>query len=69
MSRCVEGFEDGILYPFFETAEKALYPKAIVMEACHSGRWERDCESLLLEQGYKIVHKDRTNMMLVLDEA
>ena len=65
----VEGFEDGILYPFFETADKALHPKAIVMEACHSGRWERDCESLLLEHGYKIVHKDRTNMMLVLDEA
>lgn len=65
----VEGFEDGILYPFFEAADKALYPKAIVMEACHSGRWERDCEKLLLEHGYKIVHKDRTNMMLVLDEA
>lgn len=65
----VEGFEDGILYPFFENAEKALYPKAIVMEACHSARWERDCEALLLEHGYKIVHKDRTNMMLVLDEA
>ncbi|MEM9571806.1 MAG: FkbM family methyltransferase [Pseudomonadota bacterium] len=65
----VEGFEDGILYPFFEVADNALYPKAIVMEACHSGRWERDCEKLLLEHGYKIVHKDRTNMMLVLDEA
>ena len=65
----VEGFEDGILFPFFETAAPTLYPKAIVMEACHSGRWERDCEKLLLEHGYKIVHKDRTNMMLVLDAA
>ena len=63
----VEGFEDGVLYPFFATADPSLYPKAIVMEACHSGRWERDCETLLLEHGYKIVHKDRTNMMLVLD--
>ena len=63
----VEGFEDGILFPFFETAPAALHPKAIVMEACHAGRWERDCEALLLEHGYKIVHKDRTNMMLVLD--
>lgn len=63
----VEGFEDGILFPFFETAPKSLYPQAIVMEACHSHRWERDCEALLLEHGYKIVHKDRTNMMLVLD--
>lgn len=63
----VEGFEDGILFPFFETAPQRLHPKAIVMEACHSGRWERDCETLLLEHTYKIVHKDRTNMMLVLD--
>ena len=63
----VEGFEDGVLFPFFETAPTSLFPKAIVMEACHSGRWERDCEALLLEHKYKIVHKDRTNMMLVLD--
>ena len=63
----VEGFEDGILFPFFKTAPKSLYPRARVMEACHSHRWERDCEALLLEHGYKIVHKDRTNMMLVLD--
>ena len=63
----VEGFEDGILFPFFETAPTSLHPKAIVMEACHSGRWERDCEALLLEHNYKIVHKDRTNMMLILD--
>lgn len=63
----VEGFEDGILFPFFDTAPAGLYPKAIVMEACHANRWERDCEALLLSKGYKIVHKDRTNMMLVLD--
>ena len=63
----VEGFEDGILFPFFASAPKGLHPKAIVMEACHAGRWERDCETLLLENGYRIVHKDRTNMMLVLE--
>ncbi|MEM7329500.1 MAG: FkbM family methyltransferase [Pseudomonadota bacterium] len=63
----VEGFEDGILFPFFAAANPTLFPKAIVMEACHAGRWERDCEALLLEHDYKIVHKDRTNMMLILD--
>ncbi|MEM9053830.1 MAG: FkbM family methyltransferase [Pseudomonadota bacterium] len=63
----VEGFEDGILFPFFETAPEALLPKAIVMEACHAGRWERDCEALLLSHAYRIVFKDRTNMMLVRD--
>lgn len=60
----VEGFEDGILYPFFETAPTGLHPKAIVMESCHSGRWQRDCEALLLDHNYRITHKDRTNMML-----
>jgi len=63
----VEGYEDGILYPFFERVDRSLFPRAIVMESCHSQRWERDCEALLLEMGYKIVHKDRTNMMLVLE--
>ena len=63
----VEGFEDGVLFPFFAAATSDLLPKAIVMEACHSGRWERDCEAMLLEHGYKIVHKDRTNMMLILE--
>lgn len=61
----VEGFEDSILFPFFETAPNDLYPRAIVMECCHAERWQRDCETLLVEKGYEIVHKDRTNMMLV----
>jgi hypothetical protein len=61
----VEGFEDSILFPFFEAAPEALHPKAIVMECCHAGRWQRDCEAMLVNQGYTIVHKDRTNMMLV----
>ncbi len=63
----VEGFEDSILFPFFETAPDTLRPKAIVMECCHAGRWERDCEGLLTGHGYTIVHKDRTNMMLIKD--
>ncbi len=60
----VEGFEDGILFPFFETAPAALYPAAIVMECCHASRWQRDCEAMLVRSGYRIIHKDRTNMML-----
>jgi FkbM family methyltransferase len=63
----VEGFEDGILFPFFETAATSLFPKAIVMEACHANFWDRDCEALLLSHKYRIIHRDRTNMMLVRD--
>jgi FkbM family methyltransferase len=65
----VEGFEDSILFPFFETADPSIWPKAIVMEACHAHRWERDCEVMLVENGYRIVYKDRTNMMLVLEDT
>ncbi len=61
----VEGFEDGILFPFFDTAPASLHPRAVVMEHCHAARWQRDCEALLLEHGYRIVYKDRTNMTLV----
>lgn len=63
----VEGFEDSVLFPFFETAPEHLFPRAIVMESCHAGRWQRDCEALLVGHGYTITHKDRTNMMLVRD--
>lgn len=61
----VEGFEDAVLYPFFDTAPDTLHPRAIVMEQCHRQRWSRDCEALLLGHGYEITHKDRTNMFLV----
>lgn len=61
----VEGFEDSILFPFFDAAPETLHPRAIVMECCHAHRWDRDCEAMLLAHGYTITHKDRTNMMLV----
>lgn len=62
----VEGFEDSILVPFFQTAPRSLFPRAIVMEHCHARRWLIDCEAFLATQGYKIVRKDRTNLMLTL---
>ena len=61
----VEGFEDAILFPFFDNAPDPLHPRAIVMEACHADRWQQDCQALLRAQGYAIVHHDRTNMMLL----
>jgi len=61
----VEGFEDEVLLPFFETAPKTLWPQAVVLEHCHRDRWERDCEAGLLAFGYNLVRKDRTNLMFV----
>ncbi len=63
----VEGYEDNVIFPFFETAPEALWPRAIVMECCHARRWERNCDTLLNACGYRVVRKDRTNMMLLRD--
>ena len=61
----VEGFEDEVLLPFFETAPETLWPRAIVLEHCHRDRWGRDCEAGLFASGYNLVRKDRTNLMFV----
>ena len=60
----VEGFEDAVLVPFFETAPEALWPKALVMEYCHASRWEQDCEVVLNERGYRVVQRDKANVMM-----
>lgn len=61
----VEGFEDEVLTPFFASAPEILWPRTMIVEHCHKGRWAQDCEAVLLERGYRVVHMDRTNMMLV----
>ena len=63
----VEGFEDEILLPFFETAPIALWPRAIVLEHCHKDRWRADCVAALIALGYRLERKDRTNTMFVRD--
>lgn len=60
----VEGFEDAVLVPFFETAPEALWPKALVMEYCHAARWEQDCEVVLSARGYRVVQRDKANVMM-----
>jgi len=63
----VEGFEDEVLLPFFGAAPKTLWPRAIVLEHCHRERWQHDCQSALVELGYRLERKDRTNLMFVLE--
>ena len=61
----VEGFEDAVLFPFYESAPEALWPKAIVMESCNSDRWEQDCEAMLIDRGYRVADRDKANVMLL----
>ena len=61
----VEGYEDQALLPLFERAEAALWPRLIVMEHCHSHRWQSDAISTIQERGYREVRRDRQNICLL----
>jgi FkbM family methyltransferase len=60
----VEGFEDKALIPFFETAPKALWPRAIFMEVSSAYRWRDDCVATLKKLGYAEIGRDRSNIVL-----
>ena len=48
----VEGYEPQVLNPFFETAERNIWPSHILIETEHSDQWSTDLISGLLERGY-----------------
>ncbi|HEU0223619.1 MAG TPA: FkbM family methyltransferase [Paracoccaceae bacterium] len=60
-----ECIEDQILYPFFEGAPEALWPRAIVIEYAGGALWQRDCMALLARQGYREIFRNRLNAGLV----
>lgn len=63
----VEGMEDRVLFPFFETAPVSLWPRLIIIEHTSAPEWARDILAWLLEHGYRANAKTRSNMMLHLD--
>jgi FkbM family methyltransferase len=62
----VEGFEDHVLFPFFETWPREALPRAVVIEHIDRERWERDCIDLMLSLGYVQRLKERSNTVLTL---
>lgn len=60
----VEGMEDAVLFPFFETAARALWPRLIVIEHTSQDSWRRNILSWLLESGYREIERNRSNAML-----
>ena len=60
----VEGFEDAVLEPFFRTARRDLWPRAVLMEHCNRERWRWDCEGELTRLGYETVYRDRANVFM-----
>lgn len=60
----VEGIEDQVLIPFFETAPIELWPKVLVLEHCHQGIWKTNVIDYLLQGRYSISKKTRANLVL-----
>lgn len=48
----VEGAEDLILFPFFDQAPRALWPRLLLIENSE-GRWRQDLQAMLLGKGYR----------------
>ncbi|MEM6898641.1 MAG: FkbM family methyltransferase [Pseudomonadota bacterium] len=61
----IEGFEDRALIPFFEIAPKNLWPRSILIEHCHQARWKQNCETYLVDRGYVVVARGRTDAAMV----
>lgn len=65
----VEGFEDQALLPFFETAERTLWPHHLLLETVHRRFWQRDLLAVLAGAGYEEVGRTEENVLLRLGSA
>ncbi len=64
----IEGYEDRALMPFFRTAERSLWPKAVSIEHASSPFWAEDCLAFMLANGYTASNKTVYNTLLSLQE-
>ena len=63
----VEGYEDKVLIPFFQEAERSIYPKHIVIEHTSDKDWTEDLWGCLWKAGYREVLRTRGNSILRLE--
>lgn len=61
----IEGFEDRVLYPFYEATNAALWPRVVVIEHVFPNRWHRNCLTLLADRGYETVWRGALNTVLL----
>lgn len=62
----VEGMEDAVLFPFFETSPRSLWPRLLIIEHTSRQSWKRDILSWMLDSGYREIERNRSNAMLEL---
>tara|TARA_R110000787_G_scaffold253750_1_gene359123 strand:- start:7638 stop:8498 length:861 start_codon:yes stop_codon:yes gene_type:complete len=58
----VEGAEDKVLRPFFESAPFALWPEIIIIEAVFPEQWEWNCLNFLRTSGYDEIWRGGMNI-------
>jgi FkbM family methyltransferase len=63
----VEGYEDRALIPFFQSAERSLWPRAVIIEHLHFHMWKENCIDWMINIGYSIEIKNEVNTMLTLN--
>lgn len=62
----VEGMEDSVLFPFFETSDRSLWPRLVIIEHTSQQAWKRDILSWMKDAGYHEIERNRSNAMLSL---
>lgn len=62
----VEGMEDAVLFPFFETSPRSLWPRLMIIEHTSQQQWKRDILAWMVESGYQEIERNRSNAMLEL---
>lgn len=60
----VEGHEDKVLPPFFQSAPQHLWPKKIIIEHLQRATWKPDCIADATARGYRIARTTRNNTFL-----
>ena len=61
----VEGFEDRVLVPFFETANESSWPKVILLEINCREYWKTDVVEYLSSIGYRAKEETVDNLLLI----
>jgi FkbM family methyltransferase len=65
----VEGSEDRVLLPFFRSAERSLWPRAVLIEDCFQNHWKEDCVAFMKGVGYREAFRGKLNVGLVRPEG
>lgn len=59
----VEGFEDKVLWPWFDATEGKNLPDAILIETSHADQWQENLVDRIQAEGYQVTFKGEGNTL------